>query len=294
MTERAELLEPYGRLQGGKRVRSRLVACFNRWVGVGMGEVAVLQEVGESLHTASLLIDDLEDGTPTRRGQPAAHVVYGAGRTINAANYVYFEALTTVLQLGSDTCSRIFAEEMVALHHGQGLDILWRERGLCPSLADYKRMVAGKTGGLLRMLVRMLQALAGAENTRITQLATELGVFYQMRDDLLNVTSEEYMKTRGAFADDLTEGKFSLPVVLFLENPANIWLLPILKRGCHDDTEKRRIIACMSKEGTLERARTCTDAQLQQVKDLIAAIGDNAPLFALVSSLELPSIKLVY
>ena len=70
---------------------------FNVWLRVPEKQLQQISEITQMLHNASLLLDDIEDGSERRRGVPAAHKVFGEALTINSANYVYFVALEKVL-----------------------------------------------------------------------------------------------------------------------------------------------------------------------------------------------------
>ena len=67
-----------------------LMDCFQHWLQVPHDKYTIIKDIITSLHTSSLLIDDIEDDSKVRRGQPVAHIVYGIAQTLNAANYIYF------------------------------------------------------------------------------------------------------------------------------------------------------------------------------------------------------------
>ena len=86
-----------------------------------------IDEVVRNLHTASLLVDDIEDNSKLRRGVPVAHSIYGVPHTLNTANYVYVLALEECRNLGNLEALDVFIDELLNLHRGQGQDILWRD-----------------------------------------------------------------------------------------------------------------------------------------------------------------------
>jgi geranylgeranyl diphosphate synthase type 3 len=139
-----EILAPFHyTLQGkGKKVREVLVDCFQVWMDVPLEVVLAVKYVAEVLHTASLIVDDIEDNTEIRRGDPAAHVVFGTPLAMNAANCAYFLAVDKIASLGKLEAVQSFIHECKLLHLGQGLDIYWREKNMCPSMEEYRRMVS--------------------------------------------------------------------------------------------------------------------------------------------------------
>lgn len=154
------LLGPFDYLfeQPGKNLRSQLIAAFNMWLEVPMDSLEVITKVVGMLHTASLLVDDIEDSSPLRRGLPVAHNIFGTAQTINSANYVYFMALQELQKLRNPKAVAIFTDELLNLHRGQGMDLFWRDVLSCPTEDDYLEMVSNKTGGLFRLAIKLMQA----------------------------------------------------------------------------------------------------------------------------------------
>ncbi|KAG9313652.1 isoprenoid synthase domain-containing protein [Chiua virens] len=175
------ILEPFVYLSSrpGKEIRSMLIEAFNVWLDVPRPQLGVISRVVRMLHSASLMVDDIEDGAQLRRGQPVAHRIYGVPHTINTANYVYFLAYKELAALrGHDpgnVSDRVVAnkdldlvvtEEMLSLHRGQGLEIFWRDTLQCPTEEEYISMVNNKTGGLFRIAVKLMMAVRNKERDR--------------------------------------------------------------------------------------------------------------------------------
>jgi geranylgeranyl diphosphate synthase type 3 len=154
------LFGPYDYLfaHPGKDIRAQLIAAFNEWLDVPAPSLEIITKVVGMLHTASLLVDDVEDSSLLRRGIPVAHSIFGTAQTINSANYVYFCALQELQKLGNPKSLEIYTEELLNLHRGQGMDLFWRDTLTCPSEDDYLEMVGNKTGGLFRLAVKLMQA----------------------------------------------------------------------------------------------------------------------------------------
>src|SRR5574344_2669284 len=115
----------------------------------------------EFVHTASLIHDDIEDRSDTRRGAPAAYITYGTDTAINAGAWLYFEAPVCI---DTSTCSleqkerlyAAYAQELRRLHLGQAMDIAWhRDNNACPSVEEYFAMVRCKTGTLASLAARI-------------------------------------------------------------------------------------------------------------------------------------------
>eukprot|EP00002_Diphylleia_rotans_P019225 TRINITY_DN3721_c0_g1_i4.p1 TRINITY_DN3721_c0_g1~~TRINITY_DN3721_c0_g1_i4.p1 ORF type:complete len:223 (-),score=43.26 TRINITY_DN3721_c0_g1_i4:749-1417(-) len=174
----------------GKEVRSRLIHAFDCWLRISKEKLESIKEIVRQLHNASLIIDDIEDNSVLRRGLPVAHSIYGIALSINSANYVYFIAMQKCIELGSPGTLSVFAEELIHLHRGQGFDIYWRDNCICPSEEEYRNMVLGKTGGLFRLAVRLMQTFS-ENDSDFLPLVNALGLFFQIRDDYINMQSSE-------------------------------------------------------------------------------------------------------
>ena len=202
-----------------------------------------LSPLVELPHTGSLIIDDIEDNSPERRGGPAAHLRHGLDLAVNAGNLLYFLPSRAVERSGLDAAGRAalyrcYLEEMTRLHVGQGLDILWhRERAAVPSVPEYLEMCRLKTGSLARLAARFGVIAGGgsaAQEEAAGAAAENFGVAFQIVDDVENLSAGVPGKRRG---DDIVEGKKSLPVLLFMErsrrqDPARIGrLLELFERA---------------------------------------------------------------
>ncbi|KAK9320557.1 isoprenoid synthase domain-containing protein [Lipomyces orientalis] len=240
------ILGPYTYLEAhpGKDIRRLCVDAFNFWLNVPGESLEIIVRAIAMLHTASLLVDDVEDSATLRRGFPVAHSIYGVAQTINSSNYVYFLALQEISKLNNPAVYKIYTDEMLNLHRGQGLDLYWRDALVCPTEADYIGMVENKTGGLFRLAVKLMQAESEC-TTNFVPLANLIGILYQIRDDYMNLQSDQYSKNKG-FCEDLTEGKFSFPIIHSIrQDKSNQQILNILKQHSTDDSLKDYAVTYM-------------------------------------------------
>lgn len=190
---------------------------------------------------------------------------------------------------------------MLALHTGQGLEILWRDRVRCPTLEQYNYMIACsmyhpfdfvvkvyiETGGLMRMMVGFMQALSGSTDSRIIELAEKLGVYYQIRDDYINLKSPSYWATRDEACDDIREGKFSYPVIVAISrNPTDNRLLEILRQKTSDMKVKRYAVEIIEETGAFEATLLEMDRLEVEINKLIADLGGSPGLSAVMTQLH--------
>ncbi|TFK86420.1 terpenoid synthase [Polyporus arcularius HHB13444] len=286
----AALLEPFTHIASvpGKEIRGQMLEAFNLWLKVPEDKLKTISKIVSMLHTASLLIDDIEDDAQLRRGVPVAHKIYGVPQTINSANYVYFLAYRELFALRSGTgdhtglpsedapkrlgpykeLDRIVTDELLSLHRGQGLELLWRDSLQCPTEEEYISMVNDKTGGLFRVAIKLMMACSTANvDVDYVPLVNLFGIYFQIRDDYMNLQSTQYTENKG-FAEDLTEGKFSFPVIHGIRaDTSNRQVLNVLQNRPATPTLKKHTINYL-------RDRTKSfDYTLGVMYDLEAQVG---------------------
>ncbi|KAJ6086513.1 hypothetical protein N7467_005427, partial [Penicillium canescens] len=177
-------------------IRDLAIDALDVWYQIPENSVIRIKDVVSMLHNASLMLDDIEDGSSLRRGYPATHLVYGVSQTINCANFLYVKCLDMVSKI-SQPAVRIFCEELHNLHLGQGYDLFWTYHAKPPSETEYLQMIDGKTGGLFRMASRLMRSEATINKytssfERLSKDYRSGGApysFWKIRDDYQNLAS---------------------------------------------------------------------------------------------------------
>ncbi|KAI1820121.1 isoprenoid synthase domain-containing protein [Xylaria intraflava] len=263
------ILSPYDYIasEPGKEFRTLLLNAFNVWLEVPQESLAIITKVVRMLHTASLLIDDIQDNSMLRRGRPVAHNIFGVAQTINAGNYVYFVALKELQKLSNPMKAMdIYCTEMLYLHRGQGMDLYWRDTLTCPTENDYLEMVSNKTGGLFRLAVKLMQSQSTTPYNCLP-LAELLGQAFQIADDYKNLANLDYTQKKG-LCEDLTEGKFSFPVIHSIRsNPENQELLHILAQRPTDVDTKKYAVRYIESTGSLEYTKELVSVLIGKAKE---------------------------
>ncbi|CDH53276.1 geranylgeranyl pyrophosphate synthetase [Lichtheimia corymbifera JMRC:FSU:9682] len=273
-----------------------MIAAFNVWLQVPQDELLAITKVIGMLHSASLLIDDVEDDSVLRRGVPAAHHLFGLPQTINCANYVYFLALDEIIKLKNPEMVKIYT----------GMELYWRDTATCPTEEEFIEMVDNstyastppldkpihssiyiETGGLLRLAVKLMQA-ASTSKQDYTGLVSKIGIHFQVRDDYMNLQSQQYADNKG-FCEDLTEGKFSFPIIHSIRSdPNNRQLLNILKKRSDSLEIKQYALQLLERTGTFDYCRKFLANIEVEARKEIEQLGGNAKLEKIMDMLSIP------
>lgn len=213
----------------GKRVRPLLCLLACAAAG-GHPRRAVPAAAGlELLHNFSLIHDDIEDQSPTRRHRPTAWQVFGMPIACNAGDGMFSVAHLAFFRLAQHAVPaeriiaalRRFDETCLALTEGQYLDMSFETRPEV-TLQDYYRMIAGKTGALLAAAPEIGAIVAGASPEIVAayhRYGAALGRAFQIQDDILGIWGDEAVTGKSAASDILSKKK-SLPVLIALADAA--------------------------------------------------------------------------
>jgi geranylgeranyl pyrophosphate synthase len=210
-----EVAEVSGRilLAGGKRLRPILVhLAYELAGGQNLDEIMPLSLASEFIHTATLVHDDINDEALTRRGEKTMHALVGQPKAIIGGDWLFVQGFglggryrKEVVDVMASFCSRLASAEFSQLDHV--LD-------LSTSPEDYLEIVKGKTAGPFAAGCQGAALVANASESECQALfdfGLELGIAFQLVDDLLDIRGDERMgKPRGA---DIYEGKMTLPLI---------------------------------------------------------------------------------
>jgi geranylgeranyl diphosphate synthase type I len=205
----------------GKRIRPLMVLLTTAACGADWRPSLPAAAAVELVHNFSLVHDDIQDNSPKRRGRPTAWVRWGAPMAINVGDALFVLSNQAMLDLLPSHPAATVARAASILHdtcldltRGQFLDMSYEERQDL-TVDDYWPMVGGKTAALLSACCHIGALLGGADEARqeaYRSFGYELGLAFQVQDDILGIWGDEALTGKSA-ASDLVEGKNSLPVL---------------------------------------------------------------------------------
>jgi octaprenyl-diphosphate synthase len=209
----------------GKRIRPLCVALASR-VGCGFdGRVHDLAVAAELVHSATLLHDDVVDLAAERRGAPAARAVLGNAASIFAGDWLLIEALKRVERAAVPGVLVELLDTIAEMIHAESLQLDSRGR-IDTSRELYFRIAEGKSATLFRWAMEAggrAGGLDGSACSALRDFGLNLGVAFQVIDDLLDLTGDVLDTGKALFAD-LSEGKMTYPLIVALERDRTLRL----------------------------------------------------------------------
>jgi octaprenyl-diphosphate synthase len=249
----------YLQQSGGKRLRPALLLLCARLCGSNGSSASIkLGTVVEFLHTATLVHDDIIDDSNLRRGRASAHMKWGNQTCVLAGDWMYMQSYVLALSEKNFHILEILTEVTQKMVEGELIQLHWLGHIDIDELS-YLDIAARKTALLFAACGR-LGAVLGERSTeeeaRVGEYGRNLGMAFQVVDDLLDFTSNE--KTLGKpVLSDLKEGKVTLPLIYALRRcqpDEALKVKRVLKDSRFGSIRPREIISLVEKYGTLSEA----------------------------------------
>ena len=200
---------------GGKRLRPMLTLAGAELVGYTGSRHYKLAAAVEFIHTATLLHDDVVDGSDLRRGKAAANIVFGNPATVLVGDFLFSRSFELMTEDGSLKVLKILSGASAVIAEGE-VDQLTAQRKIDTSEERYLHIIHAKTAALFAAASRIPAVVAECseeEEQALDEYGRALGVAFQLVDDALDYAADAKSmgKDRG---DDFREGKMTLPVIL--------------------------------------------------------------------------------
>ncbi len=207
---------------GGKRLRPMLALLATRLFAPLSNPAIALAAAVETLHTATLVHDDVIDNALIRRGSPTLNASWTSGATVLAGDYLFARAAAFAAETGSVRVITLFANTLRVICEGELRQLAARYRWDQPKDAYYERIYA-KTASLFAAATEGGAALGAAAEDDIQRLRDygyNLGMAFQIIDDILDFTSTDAALGKPA-GSDLRQGTITLPVFYFMQESAD-------------------------------------------------------------------------
>jgi octaprenyl-diphosphate synthase len=248
---------------GGKRMRPMLTLACASLLGYPGTRHHKLAAAVEFIHTATLLHDDVVDGSGMRRGKQTANLIWGNPASVLVGDFLFSRAFELMVEDGSLRVLRILSHASAVIAEGE-VDQLTAQRRIETDEEHYLEIISAKTAALFAAACRVSPVIAEASED--AELALEcygrnLGIAFQLSDDVIDYASDATTMGKGV-GDDFRDGKMTLPVILAYargaESERAFWRAAIGGQNASDEDLVQAIHLLNSSEAladTVERAR---------------------------------------
>lgn len=217
-----EVTELFSKLSGGKRLRAKLILK----IASKHTDAPLLAAIVELIHAASLLHDDVIDEATTRRGATSVNATEGSKTAVMLGDILYSKAFTELVAFDKEI-AKVIASSVTALSKGEMIDVKMAEK--FNSDEDvYLEMLYLKTATLIEAAAKASALLAGKDAGSHALYGKNLGLSFQIIDDILDITATSEVLGKPAM-HDFVEGKCTLPYIYLYE--------------ALDDEDKKRLVA---------------------------------------------------
>src|SRR4030066_2477130 len=261
---------------GGKRIRVVVTLLTGKMLGADADKLITLAAAIESLHTATLVHDDLIDGAMIRRGIPTLNAQWSSAATVLTGDFIFSKAAKLAADTGSVDVMRIFAETLATIVNGE-ITQLFSSRWVANREAYYHRIYA-KTASLFEASTTTAAILSNASEqvvTDVRQFGYEIGMAFQIIDDILDFTSEQTTMGKPV-ASDLRQGIITLPVLYYLENhPNDLDMRNILESNFCDENCLSRLLTSIKESGAIKLSYTEARQSVQRGLDVLMKLPES-------------------
>ena len=262
---------------GGKRIRPLIVLLAARACGYrGASHIDAAAFI-EFIHTATLLHDDVVDGSEQRRGRRTANSVYGNSASVLVGDFVYSRAFQMMAAIGSQRVMEIMSEATNVIAEGEVLQLM-NAGDPDTTQQRYLEVIYSKTAKLFESGAEVAAVLAGASPSQQRALAEygkHLGTAFQLIDDVLDYQSDPAERGKN-LGDDLAEGKPTLPLIQALrlaeDDAVKQMIRGAIERGGLDQLEV--IVATIESTGALEYTRRLAQDEADQALTALQALPE--------------------
>ena len=268
----------YLRAGGGKRLRPALLLLSSKLMNYSGHGAIKLGAVVEIIHTATLVHDDIIDEAQTRRGRPAANTQWGNSMCVLAGDWLYMQAFKIAVQERNFRILDVLVELTQQMVEGELLQM--EKLGKLISLQEHLDLIYRKTACLFSVCMRVGGILGGAteqQEERLGQYGRNLGLAFQIVDDVLDLTASERVLGKPV-ASDLREGKATMSVIHALERctaAERHQIETILHDRAFNGVTHADILAILNRYGSLEYASQEAARYAESAREAICIFPDS-------------------
>ena len=274
------------RVGGGKRLRPALLLLAAKLFPHEERSAVCMGAVVEIIHTATLVHDDIIDEAKTRRGRPAANTQWGNSKCVLAGDWLYMQAFKIAVQERNFRLLDVLIELTQQMVEGELLQM--EKLGKCITLEEHLDLIFRKTACLFSVSMRLGAILGKAtaeQETRLGEYGHNLGLAFQIVDDVLDLTASEEVLGKPV-ASDLREGKVTMAVIHALQNctPAERKLVEaVLEERAFVSAKHEQVLEMLNRYGSIQHAYDTAAQHAEVARKAICTFPDSEIKRALLS-----------
>ncbi len=253
---------------GGKRLRPLFLLLSSDLAGYRGYKRVILAAVVEALHTASLLHDDVVDEAELRRGKKAANKIWGNNIVVLLGDYLYAKALHISVAQESLPIMEALSKATSQMAEGEILQLM-KAGDPTITFEDYIKIITGKTAGLITAACRIAGLLAELSYDRLqalTDFGHNIGIAFQMIDDILDYVAEE-SELGKKLGKDLMEGKITLPLIELLKKAKEREeIIELIKQEFFTEESLSKILNYLQKYNCIESSMKIAREYIETAK----------------------------
>jgi geranylgeranyl pyrophosphate synthase len=261
---------------GGKRVRPAPALLAARLFDAAPSQAVSLGAALEMLHTATLVHDDLIDGSLLRRGLPTLNAQWTPGATVLTGDFLFARAAELAAETDSVRVMSVFARTLMVIVNGE-INQMFVGRGQA-SREGYLERIYAKTASLFAAAAEAGAILGDADDRAIDAMrlfGSEMGMAFQIVDDVLDFTADQERLGKPV-GSDLRQGLFTLPVLYYLERHPDDRDVAALLNGRSGDGERvARVVAAVRASGAIDEALDEARAYVARAQAALRPMPDN-------------------
>lgn len=274
---------------GGKRIRPIIIVLISNLLGGRFKDKFINSAVAiELIHIASLLHDDVIDQSSTRHNQNSAHIIFGNQKTILAGDFLFAESFKKMVEVGNLSALNIISKASSILAMGE-LNQLSIKGDINISIENYHDIIYKKTASLFEASCEIAAIIQQTENTyKIKEFGRNIGMAFQIIDDLIDYTSEDLNKERGV---DFKESKITLPIIYalssksLLEDVQKVSLTNLFKKQEKEFKDFAKALELINISGALNYCKNVAVEHCNNAKNCILELGKEKEEFKIIEEI---------
>jgi geranylgeranyl pyrophosphate synthase len=268
---------------GGKRMRPALLLLTARYFDANLNHAVSMAAAVEMLHTATLVHDDLIDGSNLRRGNPTLNAIWSHDIAVLIGDFMFARAASLISEVEIIPIMRLFSNTLEIILNGEIVQNFTKWQ---IDQQEYEKRIYAKTAALFVLCTHSASLLGNADPDELDAMITfgkAIGTAFQIVDDILDFTGSAN-KVGKPIGGDLSQGIFTLPAIIYTQdNPGDEDVDMLLSHQENDPELIQRLVLKIKDSGAITNAMDEARKRIETGKSVLSALHPSLYLNSLVS-----------